>query len=318
MTALAPEHATMPVFRRLAPQASRHDQVAQIDEAARQIRIQDLKLVHYARAGHIGGDFSAIDILATLYGAVLNVAPETVEDPERDRFILSKGHVAGALYTTLAAFGFIPVEELATFLKPLSALNGHPNRNKVRGVEANTGPLGHGLPIAVGHAISARLDVSSRRTFVLTGDGELQEGSNWEAMMAASQYELDRLTVIVDRNRLQQGATVRETNDLDPLDKKAEAFGFAVVEVDGHDHGELLDTLSAVPFRPGKPTFVIAHTHKGHPISYMSNNVAWHHKVPSEAQLQQAIEELDHAQRVQAADEIDEAEPGTRNGGMPR
>ena len=218
-------------------------------------------------------------------GRCSNVTPETVDDPERDRFILSKGHVAGALYTTLAAFGFLPVAELATFLKPLSRLNGHPNRNKVRGVEANTGPLGHGLPIAVGHALSAKLDVSRRRTYVLVGDGELQEGSNWEAMMAASQYELDRLTVIVDRNRLQQGATVRETNDLDPLDQKAAAFGFAVVEVNGHDHGELLDVLSAVPFRPGKPTFVIAHTHKGHPISFMSNNVAWHHKVPTAAEL---------------------------------
>jgi transketolase len=225
----------------------------------------------------------------------LNITPETVDDPERDRFILSKGHVAGALYTTLAAFGFLPLEELATFLKPLSALNGHPNRNKVRGVEANTGPLGHGLPIAVGHALSAKLDVSRRRTYVMTGDGELQEGSNWEAMMAASHYELDRLTVIVDRNRLQQGATTRETNDLDPLDAKAAAFGFAVVEVNGHDYGELFDVLSTVPFRPGKPTFVIAHTHKGHPISYMSNNAAWHHKVPSAAELQQAIDELSAA-----------------------
>jgi transketolase len=190
--------------------------------------------------------------------------------------------------------GFLPVAELATFLKPLSRLNGHPNRTKVPGVEANTGPLGHGLPIAVGHAISAKLDVSRRRTYVLTGDGELQEGSNWEAMMAASQYELDSLTVIVDRNRLQQGATTRETNDLDPLDQKAAAFGFAVVEVNGHDHGELLDVLSSSPFRPGKPTFVIAHTHKGHPISFMSNNVAWHHKVPSVAQLEQVLDELAH------------------------
>ncbi len=292
MTALAPEHVTMPVFDRLDPHASRADQVDHIAEAARQIRIQDLKLVHYANAGHIGGDFSAIDILTTLYGAVLNITPDTVEDPERDRFILSKGHVAGALYTTLAAFGFVPGEDLATFLKPLSALNGHPNRNKVRGVEANTGPLGHGLPIAVGHALSAKLDVSRRRTYVLVGDGELQEGSNWEAMMAASHHELDRLTVVVDRNRLQQGATIRQTNDLEPLDQKAAAFGFAVLEVNGHDHGELLDVLSSVPFRPGKPTFVIAHTHKGHPISYMSNNAAWHHKVPSAAELQQALGEL--------------------------
>jgi transketolase len=289
---LTVEHATMPVLGRLPIHSSRAELVAHIAEAAQQIRIQDLKLVHHAGAGHIGGDFSAIDILATLYGAVLDISPETVSDPERDRFILSKGHVAGALYTTLAAFGFLPVSELATFLKPLSALNGHPNRTKVAGVEANTGPLGHGLPVAVGHALSAKLDVSLRRTYVLVGDGELQEGSNWEAMMAASQYQLDRLTVIVDRNRLQQGATTKETNDLDPLPEKAAAFGFAVVEVNGHDHGELLDVLSAVPFRPGKPTFVIAHTHKGHPISFMSNNVAWHHRVPDDAEFAQALKEL--------------------------
>jgi transketolase len=233
---LTAEHATMPVLGRLPIHSSRAEQLAHIAEAAKQIRIQDLTLVHHAGAGHIGGDFSAIDILATLYGAVLDISPATVNDPERDRFILSKGHVAGALYTTLAAFGFLPVEELATFLKPLSALNGHPNRNKVAGVEANTGPLGHGLPVAVGHALSAKLDVSLRRTYVLVGDGELQEGSNWEAMMAASQYQLDRLTVIVDRNRLQQGATTKETNDLDPLPEKAAAFGFAVVEVNGRKY----------------------------------------------------------------------------------
>ena len=322
MTALAPEHATMPVVGRLDAHASRQDQIAHVAEAARQIRLQDLKLVHYAGAGHIGGDFSSIDVLATLYGAVLDVTPETVDDPERDRFILSKGHVAGALYTTLAAFGFLAVEELATFLKPLSRLNGHPNRNKVPGVEANTGPLGHGLPIAVGHAIAARLDGSPRRTYVLTGDGELQEGSNWEAMMAASHHQLDRLTVIVDRNGLQQGATTRETNDLGDLRAKAEAFGFAVVEVDGHDHGQLLDVLSAVPVRPGRPTFVIAHTHKGHPISYMSNDVAWHHKVPSEAQLHLALEELDRAQAQQKHDEVAAAgqvdpEPTNSKGGQP-
>lgn len=212
MSALAAEHVTIPVFGRLSPHAGRAEQVAHIAEAAQQIRIQDLKLVHHAGAGHIGGDLSAIDILATLYGAVLDVTPDTVDDPERDRFILSKGHVAGILYTTLAAFGFIPVAELATFLTPLSALNGHPNRRKVAGVEASTGPLGHGLPIAVGHALSAKLDVSRRRTFVLVGDGELQEGSNWEAMMAASHHELDRLTVIVDRNRLQQGAGSARTS----------------------------------------------------------------------------------------------------------
>jgi transketolase len=305
MTAtLSVEHTTMPVLGRLDRHVSRAEQVTHIAEAARQIRIQDLKLVHHAGAGHIGGDFSSIDILATLYGAVLEITPATVAHPDRDRFILSKGHVAGALYTTLAAFGFLPVTDLATFLKPHSALNGHPDRRKVAAVEANTGPLGHGLPIAVGHALSAKLDVSLRRTYVLVGDGELQEGSNWEAMMAAAHHQLDHLTVIVDRNRLQQGATTKETNDLDPLPDKATAFGFAVVEVNGHDHGQLLEVLSAVPFQPGKPTFVIAHTHKGHPISFMSNNVAWHHRVPNEIELHQALTELETTGRPRFGREL--------------
>lgn len=298
MTALTPDNTTLPVFGRPPSSSSRSQWIEYLAEAARQIRIQDLKLVYHAGAGHIGGDFSAIDILATLYGAVLNIDPDTVDDPERDRFILSKGHVAGALYTTLAAFRFLPVEELATFLQPLSALNGHPNRTKVRGVEANTGPLGHGLPIAVGHALAAQLDGSPRRTYVLTGDGELQEGSNWEAMMAASQYKLDRLTVIVDRNGLQQGATVRETNDLEPLGAKARAFGFAVTEVNGHDHGALYDVLAAVPVQPGRPTFVIAHTHKGYPISFISDQAGWHHRVPSAAEMEQALGELHATQQA--------------------
>lgn len=293
MATLTVAQTTMPVRGRLGPDATRTAQVAHLAETARQIRIQDLTLVHHAGAGHIGGDLSAIDVLTTLYGAVLNVTPETVDDPERDRFLLSKGHVAGALYTTLAAFGFLEVAELATFLQPLSRLNGHPNRTKVPGIEANTGPLGHGLPIAVGHALAAQLDGSRRRTYVLVGDGELQEGSNWEAMMTASQHGLEALTVIVDRNRLQQGATTGETNDLDPLDAKAEAFGFAVTDVDGHDHGALLDVLTSLPLRPGRPSFVIAHTHKGHPISYMSDDVAWHHKVPDADQLAQALLELE-------------------------
>jgi transketolase len=266
--------------------------IAFLAETARQIRLQDLALVHFAGAGHIGGDFSATDILTTLYGAVLNVAPDRVDDPDRDRFVLSKGHVAGMYYTTLAAFGFLPVADLATFLAPDSKLNGHPHRLYVAGVEANTGPLGHGLPIAVGLAKSAVITGSPRRTYVLTGDGELQEGTNWEAMMAASQHRLDRLTVIVDRNRLQQGATTADTNDLTPLADKMRAFGLAVVEIDGHDHGALLDALSADPV-PGKPTGIIAHTHKGHPISYMSDNVAWHHGVPNDEQYALAVAELE-------------------------
>ncbi len=289
---LTAEHITLRTVTKPGPEAPRSEVIAFLAETARQIRLQDLALVHFAGAGHIGGDFSATDILVTLYGAVLDVAPDRVDDPERDRFVLSKGHVAGMYYTTLAAFGFLPVADLATFLAPESRLNGHPNRLYVAGVEANTGPLGHGLPIAVGLAKSATITGSKRRTYVLTGDGELQEGSNWEAMMAASQHRLDHLTVIVDRNRLQQGATTAATNDLTPLADKMRAFGLAVVEIDGHDHGALLDALGADPV-PGQPTGIIAHTHKGHPISYMSDNVDWHHGVPNDEQYALAVAELE-------------------------
>jgi len=224
---------------------------------------------------------------------VLDVTPETADDPDRDRFFLSKGHVAGALYTTLAAFGFLPVEELATFLKPLSALNGHPNRNKVKGIEANTGPLGHGLPVAVGAALAAKLQDSSWRVFALTGDGELQEGSNWEAAMSAAHYKLDNLTVIVDRNRLQQGDWTEQTMHLEPLADKWRAFGWSVSEVDGHNIAQLLETFSRIPFEPGKPNCIIAHTHKGQGVSFMRDKAAWHHRVPNAEELATALKELE-------------------------
>ncbi len=179
--------------------------VAGLRKMASTVRRRDLQTVFGAKLGHVGGEMSATDILVTLYFAVLRVDPARPTDPDRDCFILSKGHSVVALYTTLAHRGFFPVETLATFAQPLSKLNGHPDRNKVPGVETNTGPLGHGLPVAVGAALAAKLQDGAWRVFVLTGDGELQEGSNWEAAMAAAHYKLDNLTVIVDRNRLQQG-----------------------------------------------------------------------------------------------------------------
>ena len=207
--------------------------VAHVAELARKVRISDLHMINKAQLGHIGGDFSVADILATLYGAVLHVDPNNPTDPERDRFVLSKGHCAGALYATLAHSGFIPLDQLETFAQPLSALNGHPNRTKVPGVETNTGPLGHGFPVAVGHALGAKLQGSARRTFVVLGDGELQEGSNWEAAMTAGHYGLSNLTAIVDRNRLQQGARTEETKRLEPLADKWISFGFEVRDIDG-------------------------------------------------------------------------------------
>ncbi len=284
---------TFTVLGRVPDGASREQAVAHLAEAARQVRRRDIQMVRAAGLGHIGGEYSVIDILVTLYLHALNTSPERLEDPGRDRFILSKGHAAAALYTTLAVAGFLPPEQLATFMQPMSQLNGHPARTKIAAVEASTGPLGHGLPIAVGTAFAGQLDGSPRRTFVVVGDGELQEGSNWEALMTAGNHRLDHLCVIVDRNRLQQGARVADTNDLEPLADKLTAFGFDVVGVDGHDHGALLDAFVAVPAPSGRPTAIIAHTRKGHPISFMSDNVAWHHKVPSADEVAQALTELE-------------------------
>jgi transketolase len=249
-------------------------------------------MISAAGIGHIGGDLSAADILATLYFAVLDVDPERPDDPERDRYIQSKGHASGVLYTTLAAAGFFPDSLLDSYMADGSPLNGHPDRNKVPGVETNTGPLGHGLPVAVGTAIAAKLDHSRRRTFVLCGDGELQEGSNWEAIMAAGHRGLDNLIAIVDRNGLQQGARTEATNGLDPLDAKFAAFGWTVRSVDGNDIDALLAAFAAVPFERGRPSCLIAHTIKGRGVSFMEDRVEWHHKVPSDEQTARALEEL--------------------------
>jgi transketolase len=260
--------------------------------AAAQIRRRNLRIIHRAGQGHTGGDLSAADILATLYLEVLNVDPERPDDPERDRYIQSKGHASGVLYTTLAFAGFIPDALLDTYMAHASPLNGHPDRTKVRGVETNTGPLGHGLPVAVGTALAAKLDRSPRRTFVLCGDGELQEGSNWEAIMAAAHHGLDNLVAIVDRNGLQQGAETEKTNGLEPLNDKFVAFGWAVREVDGNDVDALLEAFAGVPLQPGRPSCVIAHTHKGRGVSFMEDRVEWHHRVPTSDELERALEEL--------------------------
>ncbi len=268
---------------------------AQLRAQANKMRRRDVQAVYEAGAGHVGGEMSVMDLLTALYFDILSVDPAAPNDPKRDRFVLSKGHTALALYIVLSERGFIPKEEIKTFLQPHSRLNGHPNRTKVPGVETNTGPLGHGLPIGVGMAQAAKLNGESWRTFVITGDGEMQEGSNWEAIMAAAQFKLDNLTLIIDHNRLQQGARLADTNDLAPLRPKLEAFGWAVQEIDGHDMDEICTALAADKITLGKPTCIVAHTNKGHGISFMSDNVAWHHKVPNEVQYWQAMAELEDA-----------------------
>jgi transketolase len=264
-----------------------------VAERARQIRRTSLRMVHQARMGHPGGDLSCADILAVLYFHVLRVRPDAPRDPERDRFVLSKGHASAALYAVLAERGFFPAEQLDTYMQPLSLLNGHPDRNKVPGVEANTGPLGHGLPIAVGMAAAAKLDGATWRTFVLTGDGELQEGSNWEAIMAAAQWKLDSLTAIVDRNRLQQGDGTERTVALEPLADRWRSFGWGVVEVDGHDVDALINVFDHLPAAPGQPTCIIARTNKGRGVSFIEDRVEWHHRVPTDDELATALEELE-------------------------
>ncbi|MCY4245053.1 MAG: transketolase [Gammaproteobacteria bacterium] len=268
---------------------------AQIREIARRVRARDLEMICDAGTGHIGGDLSCADILATLYFHVLHYTPEHPENPDRDRFVMSKGHCAGALYAVLAEAGFIDADELSTFMAPESRLNGHPSRIKMPGVETSTGPLGHGLPVAVGAAMAAKMENAAWRTFALLGDGELQEGSNWEAAMAAAHFKLDRLTVIVDRNGLQQGAPTETTNTLEPLANKWRAFGWETTETDGHDIDQMMGVFDGLPLKAGHPSCIIARTVKGRGVSFMQNKVEWHHKVPNQDERARAALELERA-----------------------
>lgn len=263
-----------------------------VRQRANWIRKRSLQMVFEARQGHPGGDLSAADILASLYFHAMRYDPASPDDPLRDRFVMSKGHCSASLYATLAAAGFFPTEELSAYMQPLSKLNGHPNRNYVRGVEANTGPLGHGLPVALGIAIAGQIDRAPFHVFVLTGDGELQEGSNWEAAMTAGHRAVCNLTLIVDRNRLQQGAAVEDTVGLEPLGEKFRAFGWDVEECDGHDVSALCSVLERPAADRAKPRCVIANTTKGKGVSFMEDQLYWHHGVPNAEQYAQAIREL--------------------------
>jgi len=253
-----------------------------------------LKYIFHANAGHTGGSLSCIDILNVLYNHVMNVSPENFKSTDRDRYIQSKGHSVEALFVVLADKGFFPESDLKTLCKYGSHYIGHPTR-KVNGVEQNTGALGHGLPISAGTAIGAKLDNKKFRVFTLLGDGELPEGSNWEAALIASHYKLDNLCAIIDYNKLQITGPTAEVCNTDPIDAKFESFGWTVRHVDGHDLNKLKETFDSLPFTVGKPNLVIAHTVKGKGISYMENVIKWHHGVPSEKQYEDAISELDNA-----------------------
>jgi transketolase len=262
-----------------------------------QYRETVLQIIKRANAGHTGGSLSCVDILNVLYNNVLNVSPETFNDPDRDRYIQSKGHSVEALYTVLADKGFFPESELETLARFGSHFIGHPTR-KVPGIEQNTGALGHGLPMAVGTALAGKLDKRNYRVFTLLGDGELHEGSNWEASMVASHHRLDNLVVIVDRNGLMITGPTEEINGLEPLRAKLTAFGYEVRQVNGNDIQALVDCFSDIPFCEGKPSLVLASTIKGRGVSFIENAVDWHHHVPTDQEMTIAMDELASAREA--------------------
>lgn len=254
-------------------------------------RIALLKYIKLANTGHTGGSLSCIDILNVLYNRVLNVTPDSFTDPKRNRYVQSKGHSVEALYVVLADKGFFPLSDLETLCQFRSPYVGHPTR-KIKGIEQNTGALGHGLAFSVGVALAAKKDKADYRVVTLLGDGELAEGSNWESMLTAAHYGLDNLTAIIDRNQLQISGCTEDVCALENLQAKFEAFGWSVQNIDGHDLTLLSDTFNRTPFEPGKPNMVIANTTKGKGVSYMENVAKWHHGVPDDEQYAQAMDDL--------------------------
>ncbi|HCM28643.1 MAG TPA: transketolase [Treponema sp.] len=268
------------------------EETNQLRRKAIELRKDLIAMIYGAKTGHTGGSLSSLDILTALFYGILKMDSANPAWPDRDRFVLSKGHSVEGYYNILADKGFFPKEELATFSKFKTRLIGHPNV-KVPGIEMNTGALGHGLSASVGMALAGKMDAKDYRVFVLMGDGELAEGSIWEGAMAAANFGLDNLVGIVDRNRLQISGDTEKVMRLDSLKGKWTEFGWEVREVDGHDILQLLKTFRTIPFRKGKPSMVIANTVKGKDISFMENVAKWHHGVPSQEQMVQAFAELD-------------------------
>jgi len=254
-----------------------------------------LRIIKEAGAGHTGGSLSCVDILNVLYNDVLNVSPAACADPARDRYIHSKGHSVEALYTVLADRGFFPDSHLHTLSRYRSHFVGHPTR-KVNGIEHNTGALGHGLAVATGLALAGARGRHRFRVFALLGDGELTEGSVWEAAMAAAHYRLDNLVVIVDRNGLQITGRTEDVMGLEPLAQRFSAFGLEVRTCDGHDIGALRAAFEDIPFAPGRPSLLLARTVKGKGVSFIEDQAGWHHHVPSDAELRSALQELQRAE----------------------
>lgn len=263
-----------------------------LEEITRAVRADIVQMIGIAGSGHPGGSLSAVEVLVALYFVVMRINPSDPGWDERDRFILSKGHSSAGLYAALAERGFFRRDVLRTFDKIDSILQGHPDMRKTPGVDMSTGSLGQGLSVGVGMAYGAKLDGRPFRVYVLLGDGEVQEGQVWEAAMAASHYGLDNLTAVIDHNKLQLFGKVKTLLNLDPLVDKWKAFGWHVLEVDGHNISSLLEAFDTAKDLTGKPTVIIAHTVKGKGISFMEDAKEWHAKAPNKAQVAQALAEL--------------------------
>jgi len=268
------------------------DDLKRLQEISKNIRCSIVTMVKDAAVGHIGGSLSVTDILIALYFKVLNIKPEDPLWEDRDRLILSKGHGATAIYSVLAERGFFPKEDLKTFGIIDSNFQVHPDKTKVPGIEASTGALGQGLSVAAGMAMAARLDKKDYHTYVILGDGEIQEGQIWEAAMFASHYRLDNLTAILDYNNVQLMGSVSDIMEIAPVDKKWASFGWEVIKIDGHDMEKIIDSLNKAKNIKGKPAIIIADTTKGKGVSFMEGSCSWHGSVPTEDEYSKAIKEI--------------------------
>lgn len=267
-------------------------EIAELQQKARKVREDIIEEVYQAKSGHPGGSLSVADILTVLYFREMNINPQNPNWEDRDRLVLSKGHCSPALYSCLANRGFFPVEDLKTFRNINSYLQGHPDKNKVPGVDMTTGSLGQGLSCANGMAIAGKMNHKDYRVYCILGDGEIEEGQIWEAAMAANQYQLNNLCVVVDNNNLQIDGTLEEVMSSYPIDEKFKSFGFEVIHIDGHDIEEIIKAFEVARNVKDKPTCIIAKTMKGKGITFMENQAGWHGKAPNDEQYEQAMKEL--------------------------
>jgi transketolase len=274
-----------------------HETIRMLEHKSILYRKNVLQIIYAAKAGHTGGSLSCVDLLNVLYNYTMKITPQNFSQVERDHYVHSKGHSVEALYAVLADQGFFPAELLYTMEKYASNFIGHPTRS-VPGIEQNTGALGHGLSFSVGMALAAKKDGRSDRVFTIMGDGELTEGSIWEASASAAHYHLDNLVAIIDRNTLQISGRTEKVMSMEPLEEKFSAFGYAVRHVNGNNVAELATLFESLPFEPGKPNLVLAHTIKGRGVSYMEDNVSWHHRVPTDSEYATALMELEQAEKA--------------------